>query len=110
MRLLLDQYLYFGNKAENPTEEYVVVFKLKHNYTDIEYLKNNGEIEIQDAHGKTINILAVRELVDRINIEEIYRTIKGTKGSSFLLPKVQEYFELLKISSFKGSSYSKHAR
>jgi DNA (cytosine-5)-methyltransferase 1 len=107
LRLLIDEYLSFGNKEGNPLAEYVVVFKLKHNHTDIEYLKNEGNIEIHDAHGKIINTLTTKELVEQISIEEIYQTIKSTKGSSFLLPKVQEYFELLKIGSFKGSSYSK---
>lgn len=49
----------------------------------------------------------VAELIERINIEEIYQKVKSSKGSSFLLPKVQEYFEILNINSFKGSSYSK---
>ncbi|VEP11534.1 Cytosine-specific methyltransferase [Hyella patelloides LEGE 07179] len=107
MRLLLDKYLSFGNKEGNPLNEYVVVFKIKHNKADIEYLKNNGQVEIRDLLGTKIKTLTVKELIEQISIEEIYQTIESSKGSSFVMPKVQEYFELLKINSFKGSSYSK---
>lgn len=50
MRLLVDKYLSFGNKEGKPVEEYVVVFKLKHNNTDIEYFKKDGQIEVKDIH------------------------------------------------------------
>ena len=107
IRLLVDKYLSFGNKDGNSIDEYVVILKLKHNNTDIEYFKNNGQIEIKDIHGTTIRTYTVPELIERINIEEIYQKLKTSKGSSFLLPKAQEYFEILNIDSFKGSSYSK---
>jgi DNA (cytosine-5)-methyltransferase 1 len=47
LRLLIDEYLSFGNQEGNPLTEYVVVFKLKHNHTDIEYLKNEGNMKFK---------------------------------------------------------------
>lgn len=106
IRLLLNKHLFFGDREGNPLNEYVIVFKLKHNKAEIEYHKINGQIEIRDVFGTTINILTIEELIERISIEEIYRAIKNSKGS-FAMPKIEEYFELLQIQSFKGSSYSK---
>lgn len=106
IRLLLDEYLFWGNTEGNPLSEYVIVFKLKHNKAEIEYHKINGQIEIRDVFGTTINILTIEELIKQISIEEIYQAIKSSKGS-FAMPKIKEYFELLQIQSFKGSSYSK---
>jgi DNA (cytosine-5)-methyltransferase 1 len=107
MRLLLDRHLFFGDREGKPLEDYVVVFKIKHNQTDIEYIKNNGEIEIRNLLDRKIQTLKIKEILESVNVAEIYQSIKKAKGSSFSIAQIQKYFDLLQIKSFKGSSYSK---
>ena len=107
IRLPLDKYLFWGDIAGNPLDEYVVVFKISHNKANIEYFKSNDEIEIRDKYGEKIKTLTIKEVREQISLEAIYQIIKSSKGSSFALPKIKEYLELLQIQSFKGSSYSK---
>ncbi|MEM8829090.1 MAG: HpaII family restriction endonuclease [Cyanobacteria bacterium P01_G01_bin.19] len=107
LRLLLDEYLSFGDPEGNPIDDYVAVFNLKHNNTDIEYFKSERKIEVRDVHNRTIKEIALSELISKLDITKIYEAINNSTGSSFALPEVQKYLELLNIDSFKGSSYSK---
>lgn len=107
MRLLLDHYLYFGDQEGNYLDEFVTLFKIKHNLSHIEYLKQNGEIEIRNSSNQIIKKIKVKEVIDKVSVSEIYQIIKKNKGSSFSIAQAQEYFDLLQIKSFKGSSSKK---
>ena len=107
LKLMHDKKLSFGNARlqEKQPNEFIKIYALQHIGSSKFYVIGDDHLKIIEGN-QTIDLGCIQHILNDEVLAQIKNTILNPETKTFNIEQ-QSLLELLKISSFKGSSYTK---